>query len=90
MPSEALTAEQMKELGLDPECPFCSERITSYPVDVRYGDDRITRSSSGAISHYFGWYSEHQIRSRAYAARLFGEAVHKAFKGSTLGQLFHE
>lgn len=60
----SLTREEMVALRLNPDTPFCSERLPGHRLDVRWGDTRITRSASGAISVYFGWFTPSQTAAR--------------------------
>jgi hypothetical protein len=83
---KSLSHEELMELGIDPEHPFCSERITSYQIDVRCGDHRVRRSSNGSMTVSYGYYADAQTRSRQLMAEQFGKAVVAAMKDSPLAQ----
>lgn len=69
----SLTREEMIELRLNPDCPFCSERLPGHSVDVRYGDDRVVRMSNGNMTVHLGYYTPYQTLAR----ELFARAIWK-------------
>lgn len=71
-----LTEAEMKELGIDPTCPFSTcPRTKGAPLDVRIGDGRLVRREhDGGVEYLFGYYTEAQKRTRQIAARLLHEA----------------
>jgi len=69
-----LTREEMIDLRLNPDCPFCSERLPDCPADVRYGDDRVVRLSNGGMMVHFGYYTPYQRAARKAAGELFARA----------------
>ncbi len=40
-------------------------RIPGKPLDIRQGDNRITRDAWGSVEVAFGWYSDSQILARS-------------------------
>ena len=57
MPADGttVTAAELRSLGINPDCVLCSRDVHGMPIDVRFGDDRITRSASGKLSRSFGY-----------------------------------
>ena len=70
----SLTREEMIDLRLNPDCPFCSERLPDHSADVRYGDDRVVRLSNGGMMVHFGYYTSYQKAARELAGKLFARA----------------
>ena len=73
-----VTAAELRSFGIDPDCPVGNPRkVVGQPVRLRFGDDLIERSSSGAVCKCYGYFTESQVRARArmaeYAARVFRE-----------------
>lgn len=73
-----VSRDQLRWLGVNPECVVGGPKVKDQPIDVRYGDHRIVRSSFGGCTIHFGWFTEQQERSRKLAGKLFGDAVAKA------------
>lgn len=80
METVIVSKEELQALGINPESPMSSARTRTNYIDVRYGDDRIQRTRQGVITHYFGYYSEHQVLAR----RLMGEAINREFMKHSL------
>lgn len=75
-PGTTVTAAELRSLGINPECVMCSHRdMHGMPLDVRFGDDRVTRSTSGKLCRYFGYYTKSQILAR----RLMAEHLQAEF-----------
>lgn len=88
-----VSRDQLRFLGVDPECVVGGKRVEGVPLDVRYGDNRITRSHAGACAIYFGWFSESQMTSRKIMGRVFADSLMKSFEKSgfkTLMRQFEE
>lgn len=72
-----VSRDQLRWLGVNPECVVGGSKVKNQPIDVRYGDHRIVRSSHGGCTIHFGWFSEYQELSRKLAGKLFADAVAK-------------
>lgn len=83
----SLTREEMIELRLNPDCPFCSERLPGHSADVRYGDDRVVRLSNGNMMVHFGYYTPYQRAAHKAAGELFARAFAEKM-GECGGTLF--
>ena len=78
-PGTVVTAAELRSLGINPECVMCSPRnVQGQTLDVRFGDDRITRSESGKLSRSLGYYTQGQILAR----RLMAQRLDAEFKAA--------
>jgi hypothetical protein len=62
-----VTPAELLSHGIDINCPF-GRREPTHPIDVRCGDQRCIRSSSGCVTVYYGYYSEARVKARALSA----------------------
>ena len=79
METMTVTKEELQALGINPESPMSSPRTRTDRIDVRYGDDRISRSQQGGITHFFGYYSAHQVLGRRFMSERFANEIKKNF-----------
>ncbi len=64
MELKTVSADELRELGFNPECVMTSQRTPGRPVRVRYGDHLVSRSAQGRISIAIGYFTPHQIAFR--------------------------
>jgi hypothetical protein len=74
-----VTAADLTALGINPACPMASVRHKNWPIDVRFGNDRIRRAASGQMAHSFGYYSKSQVRARQAWAKEISEACNGGY-----------
>lgn len=80
MIEKELSEAEFLSFGIDPNNPLGGSRTPGCPVDARFGDNRIVRSSSGAISIHFGYYSESQKRIRRFKSEILCSNLKSLFK----------
>lgn len=77
-PGTTVTEAELKSLGVDPACPV-GRRVPGPYLDVRCGDNRYQRYTSGCVMVSFGYYSPAQTRLREIAAQVIAENFRAAF-----------